>query len=448
MRPSVSLQREACSQLLVTCASILVFFTLFAIFRDADVDRFSWHQCIGGAEWGNSGESRGQQLERQRSCHFKNVCVRLLPIEHLTHDTETNTTVELTYYKSPLLLGGPQVWSTSQGADEPWVMTDRDHFLTKKDVYEEMPSKARFVQEPTVLMGAFWPHNFGHALGDDMLPAFRLLRNFDLVEKDNYYVFHPSCRERGGATGCENAEALAETLTSRPYQQMGGELFPTSKTQVCFADVVMGPSPFTMRVKDERSWPDMVQHMKKQIGLKPNSPLKKHKVIIVEKHGRRTWLNYQEVREHIEKTYGVEAALVDPAKLTVPEQLRLLEETTVMVTPPGGISFSSTFLRRGAAAIYAEWWHEEKGRSFPMDQEVFTWNADLHPLFYPLSRSDLTLDRTALDPETLSKNTDNQLWQGWANVTISLSRLDLYLRAAFAHSSKGVGLRLPPGMRA
>ncbi|GAA5879965.1 hypothetical protein JCM8547_008602 [Rhodosporidiobolus lusitaniae] len=464
-------KREAFSQLLLTCAATVVFFSLFALFhtsssasrsltsrisekahiyfsaRDADVDKFSWHQCVGGAEWGNSGERMPGEQVRQRSCHFKNVCVRLVPIGAKQYDTDLNATIELTYYKSPMLLGGPQVWSTSQPADAPWLMSDRNHYLSKKDVYEPMPTNVQFVKTPSVLMGSFWPHNFGHALGDDMFPAFRLLRNFGLVRKDNYYIFHQSCQQRGGDVGCKNAMSIAETLTSRPYQQAGGELFPDADTTTCFADVVMGPSELTMRQKDERSWPDMVQHMKEQVGLRPNSQLKKHKVVIIEKHGRRTWLNYQAVREHVEQEYGVEAVLVNPAELSVPEQLALFEETTVLITPPGGISFSSTFLHKDSVAIYVEWWSESHGRSFPMDQEVYTWNADVHPLFYPLSRSDLTLDRSALDGPTLANNSDDQLWQGWANVTINLPRLDLYLRTAFAHSSLGLGIKLPQGLR-
>ncbi|GAA5905305.1 hypothetical protein JCM6882_003740 [Rhodosporidiobolus microsporus] len=417
--------------------------------QDPDVERFSWHQCIGGGEWGNSGEALfGGNSVRERHCRFSNVCVRLLPLDQFQHDSETNTTVELTYYKSPMLLGGPEIWSTTQDEDKPWLMTDRDHFLTKRTVYEAMPRNVRFVEEPTVLMGSFWPHNFGHALGDDLFPAYRLLRNFDLVRPDNYYVFHQSCRQRGGDVGCENAKAIASTLSTHEYQHVGGDLFPDTETTTCFADVVMGPATLSMRHVDERSWPEMVKHMKKTIGLQANKPLKKHKVVVIRKNGRRTWLNYQEVQEHIEQTYGVETLLVDPARLTVPEQLALLDETTVMVTPPGGVSFSSTFLHKNAVAIYAEWWSEAQGRSFPMDQEVYTWNPDIHPLFYPLSRSDLSLDRSAIDPQQLATLDDNQIAQGYSNITISLPRLDLYLRTAFAHASKGMGMRLPPGLRA
>ncbi|GAA5972796.1 hypothetical protein JCM11641_003945 [Rhodosporidiobolus odoratus] len=470
MSAAVSPRRDACTQLLITCGSILILFTLFSLFRTSDGDsyskkvyssasslltrestdlsRFSWHQCISGAEWGNSGTALPGDPVRNRQCHFKNVCVRLLPLSEFKHDTDTNTTIELTYYKSPMLKDGPEIWDEPRREAKPWLMTDRDHYLSRREVWEPLPKGARFVKEPTVLMGSFWPLNFGHALGDDMFPAFRLLKQFELVRPDNYYAFHQSCTQRGGPVGCENSLALATVLTSRPYQQLGGELFPDSSTQTCFADLVMGPNALTMRNVDERSWPDMVQHMKQHVGIEPNGPLKKHRVVVIEKHGRRTWLNYKEVREHIADVYGVETLLVDPAKMSVPEQLELLERTTVMLTPPGGISFSSTFLHKMAVAIYVEWWSNAKGRSFPMDQEVYTWNADLHPLFFPLQLRDLSLDKAALDASLLQQFDEDQLWQGYANVTMPLDRLDVYLRSAFAHVSEGLGMKLPPGLRA
>jgi hypothetical protein len=170
--------------------------------------------------------------------------------------------------------------------------------------------------------------------------------------------------------GCRNAEELHSVITTQPYQKLGGDLFPDSSTMTCFADVVLGTEQLSMRFKDERSWPDMVTQMKR-IALPKQKTIKQHKVVVIEKHGRRTWLNYPEVRDHIEAKYGVETLLVNPADLTVAEQLALLDETTVLVTPPGGVSFSSPFLRKSAVAIYVEWWSEEKGRSFPVRSFFF-----------------------------------------------------------------------------
>ena len=46
--------------------------------------------------------------------------------------------------------------------------------------------------------------------------------------------------------------------------------------------------------------------------------------------------------------------LVDPAALSVPAQILELASATVIISPPGGISFSAMFLSRGASAIFAE----------------------------------------------------------------------------------------------
>jgi hypothetical protein len=96
----------------------------------------------------------GNNAGARRHCHFKNVCARLLPLA--SPDTKEKETIELTYFKPPYLVGGPQIWSTSQKVEDPWVKTDRDHSLRKVDVYEPMPEDARYVKEPTVLTGSFW----------------------------------------------------------------------------------------------------------------------------------------------------------------------------------------------------------------------------------------------------------------------------------------------------
>ncbi|GAA6034785.1 hypothetical protein JCM8097_001168 [Rhodosporidiobolus ruineniae] len=413
MRTSGSKQ-EAAYHLFVTCAGALVFFSLFALWHAgsspsssspsstgvrgavsgswaaskaffspsrSSTPRYSLHQCLGGATWDNSGHPFPGAGSKTRRCHFQNVCARLLPLDApgMKWDTDTNTTIELTYYRDPRLGGGSTIWSTeTRESEEPWLMTDRDHYLTVREVYGEMPREKELVEPPTVLMGAFWPANFGHALGDDLLPAFRLLQLFSLLRPDNYYAFHQSCLSRGGHDGCRNARALHALVTSQPYEQLGGALFPDTVGQTCFADLVLGPNELTMRHPTGRTWVDLADWMKSRIDLPVGSmkkPLKKHKVVIIEKHGRRTWLNYAEVRKHVEETYGVEALLVDPATLSVEDQLRLFDGTTVLVTPPGGVSFSSLFLREGAAAVMVEWWDEGQQRSFPMDQEVYIAGA-------------------------------------------------------------------------
>lgn len=128
--------------------------------KTKDVDRYSWHQCIGGSEYDNSGNWIGTYAAMQRKCHFKNVCVRLLPYANDAqgppNDRMNNETIEMTYFQPPALIGGPRIWSTSQNDGDAWLKTDRDHFLRKVNAYEPMPTDVRYVTEPTVVSGSFW----------------------------------------------------------------------------------------------------------------------------------------------------------------------------------------------------------------------------------------------------------------------------------------------------
>lgn len=51
--------------------------------------------------------------------------------------------------------------------------------------------------------------------------------------------------------------------------------------------------------------------------------------------------------------------IINPGRLSISEQMSALQDTTVLVTPPGGLSFAAMYLSVGANAIFVEyvWCH-------------------------------------------------------------------------------------------
>lgn len=62
-----------------------------------------------------------------------------------------------------------------------------------------------------------------------------------------------------------------------------------------------------------------------------------------------------------------------------------------------------------------------------MEIASFTYNPNLTPYHYPLEYSDLSLNRSLVPKETLGN--EYEIMRNWANVTISLPRMERYVYA-------------------
>lgn len=50
-----------------------------------------------------------------------------------------------------------------------------------------------------------------------------------------------------------------------------------------------------------------------------------------------------------------------------------MSETSVLLTPCGGLATVLTFLRRGATAVAMNYWHTLSGRSVQMEDIYYRW---------------------------------------------------------------------------
>ena len=87
---------------------------------------------------------------------------------------------------------------------------------------------------------------------------------------------------------------------------------------------------------------------------------------------------------------------VDPATLSLREQLQLLLATDLLVTPCGGVSMLAGFLRPGAGAVFVDYWDGVVGRSRRMEASVWSHMGHLVDRYYTLDPREVRLPAKSL----------------------------------------------------
>lgn len=198
--------------------------------------------------------------------------------------------------------------------------------------------------------------NYGHALGDDFLPVYRLAQSFGLWDrKELGVIFYPDCSKRGGfERGCVNHRRMSELLLDRPIETASSPIWPADGSPLCFEKLLVGTRMLGMGHPSEGSWTGFIGEIKTHLGIDPDHKPVRQKITIFDKRGRRTILNPTELKERLEERFQVQVDIINPAAFSLEEQAGMFEDTTVLVSPCGGVSFSSVFLPKGASTIFLE----------------------------------------------------------------------------------------------
>lgn len=147
------------------------------------------------------------------------------------------------------------------GQKGPWLKVDWSGNIRPEIIDGPVPQDALWSPaQTTVLTEAWWPENFGHALGDDYFPLYRLARAFNRwSERDLGVIFHPSCHQRGEPDGweveqgCKQHGTISSVLLDRPIEEKGSsELFRTEQP-ICFKELLVGTGSLRMGHPSEAS---------------------------------------------------------------------------------------------------------------------------------------------------------------------------------------------------
>lgn len=270
------------------------------------------------------------------------------------------SSVSLFYYRPIQAKQSPIFWYDEFPQEGPWVRIDRDSSLTPTMIYSPLSQEPEITYwspaQTSVLTESFWPENYGHALGDDFLPIYRLATSFGLWSRDLGVIFHPDCSRRGGAQrGCEHHEEMSKLLLDRPLESVGTGIWPGEGQKLCFENLLVGTRALGMGLPSEGSWSPFIAEIKSHLALPIYYRPSRQKITLFYKHGRRTILNYEPLQQRLQERFGVQVEIVNPASFTLEEQIVMMQDTTVVVSPCGGVSFSSVFLPKGVSAIFLEY---------------------------------------------------------------------------------------------
>ncbi|KAJ3117518.1 hypothetical protein HDU96_006447 [Phlyctochytrium bullatum] len=180
-------------------------------------------------------------------------------------------------------------------------------------------------------------------------------------------------------------------------------------------------------------------------GLDPFAVPRKHQILITHKTSsnyhsddkytsHRSIYNIDKVRAFLAKRYpGVEVKVLDFKDLTITEQLREMMATTLIVTPPGGISMVLPFLPDGAHAIILDYLEKEDndlvgtkaGESVSMEAPFWNYWPHFKKLYYQVrSKTEMVSD----DP---SRSVDEVSWRDEVSIVVDLKRLGRLADQAF-----------------
>jgi hypothetical protein len=268
-----------------------------------------------------------------------------------------------------------------------------------------------------VFFTSFWAENFGHALVDDIHPLFALMYAFQLTTRDSIFLYPREVAdnvwEHDKARASKLLYELASLISDNGILRMDTHhdfsCIPRNHSGpylVCMHHLLAGSGNLENLNKPPNintvgSWPAFIDAIltgwRKQSKLHeseflPDSPIQAQLLVFIRKVGRRGFLNLDALVEKSRELFGVETLIINPGELSLEEQISIAQRATVTFSQLGGISYFNAFLRGGATAIVADFWHPFEKKSVSLDG--YFWDRILsghQTLRYTVQESEIVI---------------------------------------------------------
>jgi hypothetical protein len=246
--------------------------------------------------------------------------------------------------------------------------------------------------------------NFGHVMFDLLVPLFSMQQLFRAYTPDAQILVTDAIKGsrqelEAGLRKFINTQLPSKSLARltwdheaawvREYAQevLGGQ----TQGLVCFKTVLAGTGMLSRQLARVESLPyrqAAVQH----VGLQ-EAPQRQPVITILKKaEGRRRVENSGEVAALLRRRYPaakVQTVAFDRRPdMTVTDQVKLMSDTSILVTPCGGLATVLTFLRPGATAIAMNYWHTLQQRSLQLEDNYYSHLEYLDLQYFPTTPED------------------------------------------------------------
>lgn len=428
------------------------------------------------------------------TCHGSNAYSRVCHFQSVCWDRSERTFV---YYRNPSTSHPPAASTqdpeaaTAAGNDSAWrasipgefvavgkfgieqwpgLKRPQDLFLPLIERPGPIPAAAAaFAPEAVhVFFRSFWAENFGHALGDDMLPAFALMSIFGLLTRDVKLLtpndVAQTCLEAGSSDAHRHARRILRDLAAIMYDHTIGEMsedpmyapasdaplggggVDTIPRHTCLTSLLVGHSMTGMAYDGDRYFSAFIDHtirsaMQQYPSVRQAAevPLDRQRVVVIEKRGRRALLNAAELAAHIRATFRVQVSVVNPAELKLVDQVAVMLSSTLVVTPPGGISLACAFVRARTPVIFIGYWSPTNGRSELLEGYLWPHVRRIVTLHYKVRRSEVTV----LPPGDANRASEWD-YQFYGGTSVDLKRMTRLVASGLSVAERELpGLRVP-----
>lgn len=317
-----------------------------------------------------------------------------------------------------------------------------------------------------VLKDAFWPENFGHALFDDFWSLFQMLSLFELADCNevNILLNFPGCfkghKHEDRVRGCRNHEEMKHVITSTPIRNvtinykylaaLNVNDLDLSETE-CYQSLVMGTGGFHIT---RAEFHHLFIFLKKMLSkLDPTRGLlhkflgkpKSIRAAVIKKEGRRRVINVDEIARVCEEM-GMSTDIVsssDIEKMSLKDQVKLALDYSLIITPAGGLSFLTLFMRVGTSAILYTHFDPVTNSTGLLEFDIWNRVYWKQTLRFDVTEKDIRIEKNqSYYQEPIASKFD--LYRNYGSATIQESEIRLQVTQALEYiKSARMQERLP-----
>ena len=262
--------------------------------------------------------------------------------------------------------------------------------------FDEKPVK--WVTDPAVYFAKFVPSNYGHIIGDDLLPMYSAAKMFGFDPRRTQFI---ALEHHSQDPYTQKWDArLYSRLSIFPMKGMNAMLDGLKEgSKLCFKKLVVGTSGLGMKLLHGRGQQlsELREHI---VNSYPKRCSRKQRITLLSKIGRRNWINVVAVSRHLHLAFpNIEIVHLEAGNEEAysgvtewDKQVEIMLCTTVYVAIAGGASFVGLFLPEGASAILIDYFDPVRGEGGEV--EPFYWNNMpwIYDIHYPVKLSNIDLE--------------------------------------------------------